>query len=82
MNFTLRMKTKKATNNIINDHSWTLMVIRVNKYQDWWGLLAGVGDAVADEVVVALAHGAVIDLDEVLVDGLVVVTLDEIGLTH
>ena len=52
------------------------MGIRVIYPQDWWGLFSGVGDAIADEVVIALAQGSVIDLDKVLVDGLVVVALD------
>ena len=58
----------------VNDHEWTFVLNKEEKLLD---LDAGVGDAVADEAVVALACGAVIDLDEILVDGLVVVALDE-----
>ena len=40
------------------------------------------GNAVADEVIIALTDGTVIDLDQVLVDGLEVVALDASGLTN
>ena len=53
------------------------MDIRVKKEEKLLDLDAGVGDAVTDEAVVALACGAIIYLDEILVDGLVVVALNE-----
>ena len=39
-------------------------------------------NAIADEVVVAFAHGAVVHLDQILVDCLVMVTLDQRSLAH